>query len=151
MIEREELVRIAEEVARAEGVELYWLEYQKTPGRWRLRIMIDAEGGVTLNDCERVSRALEGPLDERIDHSYELEVSSPGLNRPLHTEEHFQSAVGQRVQVKTYAPIQGERVFSGVLLESLSGAIRLQTPKGLVEIPLSKLAAARVSPEFDPS
>jgi len=151
MSEREELMRIAEEVARAEGVELYWLEYQKGPGRWRLRIMIDAEGGVTLNDCERVSRALEGPLDEMIDHSYELEVSSPGLDRPLHTEEHFRSAIGRRVEVKTYAPILGERVFCGVLLESPSGTIRLQTPRGLVEIPLSKLASARVSPEFDPS
>jgi ribosome maturation factor RimP len=149
MTQREELMRIAEEVARAEGVELYWLEYQQAPGRWRLMVMIEKEGGVTLGDCERVSRALEGPFDERIDHSYELEVSSPGLDRPLYTEKHFQRAIGQRVKVKTYAPIQGERVWSGVLVESRQGTVRLQTASGPLEIPLAQLAAARVSPEFD--
>jgi len=151
MTEREELTRIAEEVARAEGVELYWLDYKRTPGRWHLLVMIDKEGGVTLDDCERVSRALEGPFDERIPHSYELEVSSPGLDRPLFTEAHFQKALGQRIQVKTYGPIRGTRVLSGVLVEASHEMVKLQTPTGLVAIPREKLAAARLFPQFDPS
>jgi len=149
MTEREELTRIAEEVARAEGVELYWLDYKRTPGRWRLLVMIDKEGGVTLGDCERVSRALEGPFDERIPHSYELEVSSPGLDRPLYTEAHFHKALGQRVRVKTYGPIQGTRVLSGVLVEASQNSVKLETPAGLIEIPREKLAAARLCLEDD--
>jgi ribosome maturation factor RimP len=149
MAERDELMRIAEEIARDEGVELYWLEYKKTPGRWLLQVMIDKEGGVTLDDCARVSRALEGPFDERIPHSYLLEVSSPGLDRPLHTERHFRRVIGQRIWVKTYAPIQGQRAWEGRLLAVEAGVIRLETPQGPVEIPRNVLASARVSPDFD--
>lgn len=149
MTEREELARIAEEVARAEGVELYWLDYKRTSGRWHLLVMIDKEGGVTLGDCERVSRALEGPFDERILHSYELEVSSPGLDRPLYTEAHFQKALGQRVRVKTYGPIQGTRVLSGVLVAASQNSVKLETPAGLIEIPREKLAGARLCLEDD--
>jgi ribosome maturation factor RimP len=147
--ERDELVRIAEEVARSEGVELYWLEYRQTPGRWLLQVIIDKEGGVTLDDCARVSRALEGPFDERIDRSYVLEVSSPGMDRPLHTEDHFRRAVGRLIRVKTYAPVQGGRVWSGRLLACRDGVLQLETAKGILELPLDGLASARISPEYE--
>jgi len=149
MAERDELMRIAEEVARAAGVELYWLECRKAPGRWLLQVMIDKEGGVTLEDCARVSRALEGPFDERIPHSYLLEVSSPGLDRPLHTERHFRRAIGRRVWVRASTPVQGQRVWEGTLTAVEGGAIRLETPRGAIEIPLDAVSAAHVSPDFE--
>ncbi len=147
--ERERLVTIAEEVARAAGVELYWLEYKKAPGRWLLQVYIDKAGGVTLDDCARVSRALEEPFDAHIPHSYLLEVSSPGVDRPLFTEKHFQGAVGERVRVKLYGPLQGQRVWEGELLSCHDGLLELETPQGPVEIPLEGVASARVSPEYE--
>ncbi len=143
--ERDELAKIAEEVARSEGVELYWLEYR--PGRRLLQVMVDKEGGVTLDDCARVSRALAGPFDEQIHRSYVLEVSSPGMDRPLHTEKHFRNAVGQPIRVKTYAPVQGGRVWSGRLLACHGRVLQLETSKGVLELPLDQLASARISPE----
>lgn len=146
--ERDQLVTIAEEVARAAGVELYWLEYKKAPGRWLLQVLIDKEGGVTLDDCARVSRALEGPFDAHIPHSYLLEVSSPGLDRPLFTERHFQGAVGERVCIQLYGPLHGQRVWEGELRSCRDGLLELVTPQGPVEIPLEDVASARVSPDY---
>jgi ribosome maturation factor RimP len=102
-----------------------------------------------LDDCARVSRALEGPFDERIDRSYVLEVSSPGMDRPLHTEDHFRRAVGRLIRVKTYAPVQGGRVWSGRLLACRDGVLQLETAKGILELPLDGLASARISPEYE--
>lgn len=147
--EREELVTIAEEVARAAGVELYWLEYKKTPGRWLLQVYIDKAGGVTPDDCARVSRALEEPFDARIPHSYLLEVSSPGMDRPLFTEKHFRQAVGERVRVQLYGPLHGRRVWEGELVSCHDGRIELDTLQGPLEIPLDGVASARVSPDYE--
>lgn len=152
MAKREELMQITEEVARHLGVELYWLNDRRAPGRWHLQVMIDKAGGVTLGDCERVSRALEDLYDERIEHSYELEVSSPGIDRPLHTERHFNRAVGEQIRVKTYGPIRGRRVWTGTLTGYAEGEqLRLDTPQGFVEIPTAQVADARVSPDLNSS
>lgn len=148
MTRREELSQIAREVAREQGVELYWLEYRAAPGRWQLVVMIDKEGGVTIDDCARVSRALEAPFDAVIDRGYDLEVSSPGIDRPLHTVEHLRRAIGERIRIKTYAPIEGRRVWHGTLFAVKNGTIALETPDGPLELPTSQLADARVSPEF---
>ena len=151
MSKRDELSEIAAAVAETEGVELYWLELRQTPGRWLLQVMIDKADGVTLDDCERVSRALEAPFDEAIERGYELEVSSPGLDRPLRTEGHFQRAIGEAIRVKTYAPIEGQRNWTGTLRDVQNEAIRLDTTDGALEIALTQLAEARVRPPFDPA
>lgn len=95
-----EIQRAAERVTLAQGVELYWLEVRTSGPRWQVTVYIDRAGGVTIDDCERVSRALEAPLDALIDHSYELEVSSPGIDRPLHTRAHYQKALGKPVELR---------------------------------------------------
>lgn len=151
MSKRDELSEIAAAIAETEGVELYWLELRQTPGRWLLQVMIDKDGGVTLDDCERVSRALEGPFDDSIDRGYELEVSSPGLDRPLRTERHFHQAIGQAIRVKTYAPIEGQRNWTGTLQAVANEAVELETAHRALEIPLAQLAEARVCPPFDPA
>lgn len=151
MSKRDELSEIAAAIAETEGVELYWLEVRQTPGRWLLQVMIDKADGVTLDDCERVSRALEAPFDEAVDRGYELEVSSPGLDRPLRTEQHFHRVIGEAIRVKTYAPIAGQRNWTGTLQTVDDEVVALATDRGELEIPLDQLAEARVCPPFDPA
>ena len=107
------LIPIAEEY----GYELVDVEYVKEGGTWYLRAYIDKPGGVSIDDCEAVSRRLSDILDEKdfIDDSYIMEVSSPGLGRPLKKEKDFQRSLGEDVEIRTYRPIEGQKEFEGVL------------------------------------
>lgn len=98
-------------------VEIYDVEYVKEGSDWYLRAYIDKEGGVNINDCEAVSRALSDELDRMdfIDDAYILEVSSPGLGRTLRKEKHLQKSIGEKVEIKTYKPINGSKEFAGIL------------------------------------
>ncbi len=111
----EELLR---PIALANGVEIYDVEYGKEGADYYLRAYIDKEGGVTIEDCEKVSRALSDALDEAdfIPDAYILEVSSPGLGRALKKDKHLEKSVGQKVEVKLYKPVDRQKEFSGVLL-----------------------------------
>lgn len=104
-------------IAEANHVEIYDIEYVKEGSDWYLRAYIDREGGVTINDCESVSRALSDELDRTdfIEGAYILEVSSPGLGRALKKDKHLQKSLLREVEVKTYKPILGSREFAGVL------------------------------------
>lgn len=99
------------------GMEIVDVEYVKEAGTWYLRAYIDKEGGVTVNDCEDVSKLLEAELDREdyIEDSYVLEVSSPGLGRPLKKEKDYRRALGQRVEIHTFKPIRHEREWIGEL------------------------------------
>ncbi len=103
---------------REAGCDVWDVEFVKEGARRVLRITIDAEGGVGIEDCERVHRAVDPVLDEAdpIDESYYLEVSSPGIERELTLLRHVPACVGQRVEVRLFAPIDSRRVFSGTLL-----------------------------------
>jgi len=109
------LLRIMEEL----GVELVDVEYVKEGGTWYLRSYIDKPGGITVNDCETVSRRLSDILDEKdfIDDSYIMEVSSPGLGRPLKKEKDFKRSLGKEVEIKTYRMIDKQKEFTGILKE----------------------------------
>lgn len=144
MESREELTAIAQTVCAAEGVELYWLEYKRRGRRWTLSVYIDKPEGVTIDDCERVSRALEPELDVRIDHSYTLIVSSPGIDRELHTFEHFRRAVGEQVKLKLHRPLAGQTVLIGRLLQVEPQKLLLETEQGQVELTWSQVARARI-------
>lgn len=97
--------------------ELIDVEYIKELGNWYLRIYIDKLGGITVDDCEIVSRALGDELDEKdfIEDAYILEVSSPGLGRPLKKEKDLERHLGAEVDVKTYKPIEKQKEFNGIL------------------------------------
>ena len=99
------------------GVSVYDVEYVKEGSDYYLRVYIDKEGGVTIDDCEVVSRALSDEMDREdfIADAYILEVSSPGLGRTLKKDKHLQASIGQDVEVKTYKPIDGMKEFAGVL------------------------------------
>jgi len=104
-------------IAEAEGVSIYDVEYVKEGSGYYLRAYIDKPGGVTIQDCENVSRALSDQLDKEdfIPDAYTLEVSSPGLGRTLKKDKHLQAAVGQEVELKLYKPVEQCKDFSGVL------------------------------------
>ena len=106
-----------EPICAANGVEIYDVEYVSEAGEWYLRAYIDKEGGVTINDCEAVSRAFSDALDadDFIEDAYYLEVSSPGLGRTLKKDSHLEKSIGMEVELKTYKPIDKVKEFSGIL------------------------------------
>lgn len=99
------------------GFELVDVEYVKEGGTWYLRTYIDKEGGISIDDCEKVSRRLSDILDEKdyIDDTYIMEVSSPGLGRPLKKEKDFKRSLGKEVDIRTYRMIDKQKEFTGML------------------------------------
>ncbi|RDU38584.1 ribosome maturation factor RimP [Neobacillus piezotolerans] len=136
------------------GLELVDVEYVKEGRDWFLRLYIDKESGVDIEECGTVSERLSEKLDELdpIPHNYFLEVSSPGAERPLKKEKDFISAIGKNVFVKTYEPIDGEKSFEGILLEydgqTVKLEIKVKTRTKTVEIPFGKVASARLAVTF---
>ena len=104
-------------VAEENGYELVDIEYVKEAGTWYLRAYIDKPGGVTVDDCEIMSRAFEVKLDEEdlIPDAYILEVSSPGLGRPLKKEKDYIRAMGKEIEIHTYKPVDKNKLFFGTL------------------------------------
>lgn len=116
-------------IAEANHVEIYDVEYVKEGSDWYLRCYIDKETGVSINDCEAVSRALSDELDREdfIQDAYILEVSSPGLGRQLKRDRHFEKSLGEEVMVKTYKPVDGQKEFTGILKAFDGQTITLET------------------------
>ena len=114
-----------EPICAANGVEIYDVEYVSEAGEWYLRAYIDKEGGVTINDCEAVSRAFSDALDadDFIEDAYYLEVSSPGLGRALKKDSHLEKSIGMEVELKTYKAIDGDKEFIGILTGYDNGVI----------------------------
>ncbi len=112
--------------------ELVDVEYVREGGSWYLRAYIDKPGGITVDDCETISRALSDLLDEHdfIEDSYILEVSSPGLDRPLKKDKDLERSIGERVEIHTYSPIDREKEFEGVLKGYDSDQIEIETDDG---------------------
>ncbi len=104
-------------IVEQHGFELVDVEYVKEAGAWYLRVYVDKEGGITIDDCETVSRAFSDLLDDKdfIEEAYILEVSSPGLGRPLKKEKDFKRSIGKEVEIRTYRPIERQKEFCGVL------------------------------------
>ncbi|MCH5255920.1 MAG: ribosome maturation factor RimP [Lachnospiraceae bacterium] len=109
------------------GVEIYDVEYVKEGSDWYLRAYIDKPGGVNINDCENVSRALSDELDKEdfIKDAYILEVSSPGLGRALKKDKHLEKSLGEEVELKLYKPIDKQKEFSGILKAYDTGTITI--------------------------
>lgn len=130
-MESQELVRRAwgelEPHLIEQGFELVELEFAQQGGRGVLRLYVDRSGGVTIDDCVAVSQLLGPVLDaaEFISDSYVLEVSSPGIDRPLRKPEDFQRFAGERVVLKSQLPVNGRKKFKGVLQGVMDGAVRV--------------------------
>lgn len=146
----EELARpIAEEL----GLRIWDVRYLKEGSQWFLRVFIDKDGGVDINDCERMSRALDEPLDELdpISGEYILEVSSPGVERELVRPEHFLRFIGADIMVKMIRPIEGiGKEFKGVLDAYDDGAVTITDHSGENSVTINRKDAAYIKlDDFD--
>lgn len=123
---------LAAPIVQAQGCRLWDVEYVKEAGAWYLRVYIDKEGGVSIDDCEAVSRPLSDALDEAdpIEGSYTLEVGSAGLDRVLRKPEHFAAYVGSEVEVRLYRPVDGRKDHVGVLQAYENGDVTIETAEG---------------------
>ncbi|MGM0901998.1 ribosome maturation factor RimP [Mesobacillus maritimus] len=135
-------------------LELVDIEYVKEGKNWFLRIYIDKDSGVDIEECGLVSERLSEKLDELdpIPHNYFLEVSSPGAERPLKKEKDYQKAIGKNVFIKTYEPIDDEKTFEGTLKafdgESVTIEVKIKTRKKEIIVPFDKIASARLAVTF---
>ena len=143
------IATLAEPICIAEGVELWDVAFVKEGTDWYLRISIDSEKGVSLENCERVSRAVDADLDniDPIEVQYYLEVSSAGLERQLKTESHFLKFIGSMVRVTLYHAVDGRREHIGRLLSYEKGNIEIETENGI--LPFEKKAYAKVKSYFE--
>jgi|TARA_B100000315_G_scaffold188134_1_gene177863 ribosome maturation factor RimP len=144
------VAEIIEPITREENIELVDVEYKKVGKTWALRIYIDKNLGVTLGDCQRISRQAEDLIEvhEVITNPYVLEVSSPGLDRPLKKERDFIRNKGKQVQVKSFSPVNGKKQRIGTVQDFKNGTLYLKDPAGIQEIPLGDIAQAKLTIEL---
>ena len=133
------------------GYEFVGLEYNSNPKHSVVRIYIDRENGVAIEDCERVSRETAALLDVKdpIKSHYNLEVSSPGLDRPLFTLAHFSEFEGQEVKISLFAPQDGRRKFQGLILGVNEGSVSIDQDGSDVALDFNSIAKARLVPDYD--
>lgn len=146
----EVVAEMAEELASTLRLEVVDVEFRREPSGRILRVFIDKPGGVTLDDCQALSRLLSKRLDEvdPIADSYSLEVSSPGIERPLTKRRDFIRFAGHQVHVRTYGPIDGRRNFKGELLGFEDEHVIVRLDDGDVNIPVEQVARARLVAQF---
>jgi ribosome maturation factor RimP len=165
--EIDDLWKLIEPPIEGAGLELVELQWNREIEGWVLRVFIDRPEGprlpgegksavfepvsVTHEDCESVSRDLSATLDvaDSIRHSYRLEVSSPGIDRPLRRERDFARFAGQEAKIRTTDPVEGRRNFSGVLLGSQDGQVRIDCDGRSYQLPLAMIVRANLIPDWD--
>ncbi len=133
------------------GYILWDVEYVKEGSEWYLRITIDSEEGIDINDCERVHRAIDPVLDEAdpIESAYRLEVSSPGIERELRTEEHIYACMGWEVEAKLYSQVQGAKSHRGYIASYENEVLTLECATGEVQIERKNIGSLRTYYDFD--
>ena len=143
---------LAAPIVEEAGCSLWDVEYVKEAGTWFLRVYIDKEGGVSIDDCEAVSRPLSDKLDEAdpIEGSYTFEVSSAGADRVLKKPEHFARFQGQEVEVKLYRPREGRKEFVGLLQSWEDGDVTLDMGGAPARFEKKEIALVRLYPRLPP-
>lgn len=144
------LWELFEPVVEGMGYELVEIEHFPNPKHGVLRLYIDKEGGVNIDDCADVSRQISALIDveDPVRGQFNLEVSSPGLDRPLRRLKDFQRFAGALVTIKTAMPFDGQRNFKGRLLEASAEEVVIETEDEEISIPMPVIAKARIVPEF---
>jgi ribosome maturation factor RimP len=154
----EQVRRLLEPVLARDGFELVEVEWVRGGGRWTLRLYVDKQGGTGIEDCQAVSHLVDPILDaaDFIEPAYDLEVSSPGLERPLRKPADFDRFAGQRAKVKTYGPVSGtapgspaRKHWTGILTGFKEGAVELDVDGVLHRIPLDQIAKAHLEYDFE--
>ncbi|RPI77952.1 MAG: ribosome maturation factor RimP [Desulfobacteraceae bacterium] len=146
-----QVIELVEPVLADLGFELVDAEHTVNQGRWILRLYMDREGGVTLDDCARVSNELGDLLDVKdlIEHEYILEVSSPGLNRPLRKEKDFSKVIGKKIKVKMSTFREGRQNYTGCLKAFNEGMLHMDVDGKETILPWSEMEKAHLIYEFD--
>lgn len=141
--------RLTNEIIQGTDLELVDVEYVKERD-WYLRVFLDKPTGIEIEDCQWVSEQLEAKLDELdpIKESYFLEVSSPGLDRPLKKDKDFARHIGDKIEVHTYTPINGRKLFIGTLVGMVDGNINLDVAGETISLPKDKAAQIRLHIDF---
>ncbi len=142
---------IAEPLAESLGYFIWDIEYVREGAQWYLRITIDSEEGIDINDCEKMHRAIDPLLDEAdpIEDAYTLEVSSPGIERDLKNDMQIEACRGWDAEVKLYAPIDGSKIFRGILLGfDENGDVVLGLSEDETKI-FKRAAVAKINTVFD--
>lgn len=146
----EQVWKYAQPIVETNGCSLWDVEYIREGGEWFLRLYIDKDGGVNIEDCEVISRAMDPILDEKdpISDSYHFEVCSAGLERALKRPSDFERFMGADVLVKLYVPRDGAKEFTGKLASYADGAVTLENETGTMLFEKSEVALVRLRVEF---
>ncbi len=146
----ESIIEISEPVIKDEGLELVDVEYKKVGKTWTLRVFIDREQGITVDDCQKISRQIEDiiEIDDLISNPFVLEVSSPGLDRPLKKEKDFLRFKNKSVRVNTFSPIGNRKKFRGIIQDCKNQILFLDEEGVSIEISLDKISQAKPIIEF---
>jgi len=142
---------LLEPIVTGSGFELVDVEYVKEGGTWYLRAYIDKPGGITVDDCEKVSREFSDILDQKdyIEDSYIFEVSSPGLGRPLKKEKDFKRSLGEEVEIRTYRMIGRQKEFTGILKDFDKDTVTIEYEDGASQtFEKSEIALIRLAFDF---
>lgn len=144
-----EIYEMVKSIADELNYDIYHVEYVKENGELYLRIYIEKDGGITLSDCEALSRRVSDLIDEKdpIKDPYFLEVSSPGLNRTLFTEEHYKRFIGREVMVKFTKSVDGKKNIKGILKEVNEDSIVVEADQ-LINIPKDKIKSVNIEGEI---
>lgn len=154
MAKREDYERQAEElllpIIESHNFELVDVEYVKEGSNYYLRAYIDKEGGITVDDCEVVSRAFSDLLDEHdfIEGGYIMEVSSPGLGRPLKKEKDYKRSIGKELEIRTYRAINKSKEFYGILKSYDEKTVTIENDEGVLTFERSDIALIRLAFDF---
>ena len=148
-MDRNEIYEMVNPIAEELNYDIYHIEYVKENGEFYLRIYIEKDGGITLSDCEALSRRVSDLMDEKdpIKDPYFLEVSSPGLNRTLFTENHYKRFIGREVMVRFTKSIDGKKNVKGILKEVNDDSIVVEA-ENLMNIPKDKIKSANIEGEI---
>ena len=140
------VAEFARPIVEEEGCTLWDVEYVREAGNWYLRVFVDKEGGVGIDDCERISRRLDPLLDEKdpIPDSYIFEVGSAGAERELKRPGDFEAFIGHPVEVRTYLPVNGVKSFIGELAAYNNGTVTIQTERGPLSFEKNQTALVRL-------
>lgn len=128
------------------NLELYDLEFVKEAGQYFLRVYIDSDDGVNINDCEKVSRALSKILDQEdpIEQDYILEVSSPGLERSLKTDKHFKKYIGASVRINLYKPVADHKIYEGKLIDFDKDNLKIECEQEIFVLPRDFVSSCKL-------
>ncbi len=142
----EEVRKLVEPIAAEFGLEVIEVLYEKKYDGMNLTVVIDKDGGVTIDDCEKLHRAIDKPLDDLdpIDTAYILNVSSPGIDRPLKTERDYRRNMNRKIFVRLYKPLYGKKVYEGVLTDYDEETFTLETKDK--RITFNKKDTAKIEP-----